>query len=79
MIKKIIISLITILIAMTFTFCLIRQMPGDILHNWALQIQMQQGISYDEAKEIAKTMMNYDPSVPIYIQYVNYIVFTESF
>ncbi len=71
--RKIFISLLTILVAMTFTFFLVRQMPGDIIHTWALQIQMQQGIGYNEAREIAKTMMNYDPTVPVYIQYVKYI------
>ena len=71
--RKLLISLLTILVAMTFTFFLVRQMPGDIIHTWALQIQMQQGIGYNEAREIAKTMMNYDPTVPVYVQYYKYL------
>jgi len=71
--RKLVISFITILVAMTLTFILVRQMPGDILHTLALEIQMQQGVSYDEAKEIAKTQLSYDPTVPIYEQYVKYI------
>jgi len=71
--RKLIIAILTIIAAMTFTFFLIRQMPGDIVHTWALQIQMQQGISYDEAKQIAYTMLNYDPTVPIYVQYGKYV------
>lgn len=71
--RKIVISILTIFVAIFFTFFLVRQMPGDIVHNWALQIQMQQGISYAEAREIAVTMINYDPSVPIHIQFYKYI------
>ncbi|MFP4498498.1 MAG: ABC transporter permease [Vulcanimicrobiota bacterium] len=71
--RKIVISILTILIAITFTFILVRQMPGDIVHTLALQLQMQRGISYNEAREIAKAQLNYDPSVPVYIQYFKYI------
>lgn len=71
--RKIIISIVTMIVAMTFTFFLIRQMPGDIIHTYALQIQMQQGISYENAREIAKTMLNYDPTVPVYVQYFKYM------
>jgi peptide/nickel transport system permease protein len=71
--RKIIISILTIFVAMSFTFVLVRKMPGDILHTWALQIQANRGVSYEEAREIAKTQMNYDPSVPIPIQYVKYM------
>lgn len=71
--RKVVISLLTIAVAMTFTFFLVRQMPGDIIHTMALNISMQQGISYDEAREIAKTQLNYDPTVPIYVQYFKYV------
>ena len=71
--RKLLIAVLTIIVAMTFTFFLIRQMPGDIVHTWALQIQMQQGISFEEAEEIAKTMMNYDAEAPLYTQYIKYV------
>lgn len=71
--RKIVISLLTIAVAMTFTFFLVRQMPGDIVHKMALDIQMRQGIGYEEAREIAETMLNYEPDVPIYEQYFKYV------
>ncbi len=71
--RKIVTSVITIFVAITFTFFLVRMMPGDIVHTLAVQIQMQQGVSYDEAREIAKAQLNIDPDVPIYTQYISYI------
>lgn len=71
--RKITVSLLTIVVAMTFTFLLVRMMPGDILHTLALEIQMQQGISYDAAFSQAKTQLNYDPTVPLHIQYFKYM------
>jgi len=71
--KKITIYFITLLGALTFTFFLIRAMPGDVVHTWALDIMAQRGLPYQEAYEIAKTMLNYDPTVPIYIQYAKYL------
>ena len=71
--RKIVISFITILVAMTLTFILVRQMPGDIIHTLALEIQTMQGVSYTEAREIAKTQLSYDPDVPLLEQYIKYI------
>lgn len=71
--RKIVISFITIMVAVSFTFYLVRQMPGDIIHTLALEIQTRQGVSYNEAREIAKTQLAYDPDVPIYEQYIKYI------
>lgn len=70
--RKIAVSLLTMWAALTFTFFLVRQMPGDVVHTMAVQIQMEQGIGYQEAREIAKTQLNYDPSVPIHVQYFKY-------
>lgn len=71
--RKIVISLLTILVAMTFTFFLVRLMPGDVVHNLAQEIMMQQGVSYEDAYAMAKTQLNYDPSVPLHIQYGKYL------
>lgn len=71
--RKILWSVITILIALSFTFALMRLMPGDIVDQWARELQMTQGLTYDEAYKIASTRLNYDPSVPIYIQYGKYM------
>lgn len=73
LVRRILVSLFTILVAMTLTFFLVHSMPGDVLHMWALQIQQQQGISYEEARQIARTMLSYDPNEPLGWQYLHYM------
>ncbi|MCL5035907.1 MAG: ABC transporter permease [Chloroflexi bacterium] len=73
LVKKLAISVVTIFVALTFTFILVRQMPGDIVHTWAMNIMQQQGVTYNEAREMAKAMLNYDPNVPIAVQYFKYM------
>ncbi|MBU2573866.1 MAG: ABC transporter permease [Elusimicrobia bacterium] len=71
--KKIFTSLITVFVALSFTFALMRLMPGDIVDEWARELQVQQGLTYQEAYKIATTRLNYDPSVPLPLQYARYI------
>ena len=71
--RKLAVAVGTILVAVTFTFVLIRQMPGDVLHTWALQIMAQQGITYEQARIVAATMMNYDPTESMLSQYAHYL------
>lgn len=66
-------ALVTVWVALTFTFILVRQMPGDILHNFALNIQNTQGLPYDQAREQAKLLINWDPDEPVWNQYVTYL------
>lgn len=73
MTRRLAIAALTLWLATTFTFVLLRQMPGDILHNWAMQIQAQQGIPYEEARRVAVTLVNYDPDEPVLRQYGRYL------
>jgi peptide/nickel transport system permease protein len=71
--KALAMAALTIWVALTFTFVLIRQMPGDILYNFALQIQNQQGLPYEQAREQAKLLINWDPDEPVLTQYGKYL------
>lgn len=71
--KSILLALITVWVALTFTFVLIRQMPGDVLHTFALNIQATQGVPYEIAREQAKLLISYDPDEPVWNQYVTYL------
>lgn len=73
MTKALLTAVATIWVAMTFTFILIRQIPGDVLHNFAVNIQNTQGIPYDQARELAKLQINWDPDKPISQQYLHYV------
>ena len=71
--RKLLTALLTLWLATTGTFVLLRQMPGDVLHNLALQIQSQQGVPYDDARKQAATLVNYDPDEPLLSQYGRYV------
>lgn len=71
--KRLLLSLLTVWIALTFTFILVRQMPGDILHTLALQLQSTHGVAYAQAREMAKLQICYDPDEPIISQYFHYL------
>ena len=47
------IALFTILVAMTLTFVLIRNMPGDIIMAMALDKANSEGIPFDIAYELS--------------------------
>jgi peptide/nickel transport system permease protein len=70
--KSLALAVVTVWAAMTFTFILVRQMPGDILHNFALNIMNTQGLPYDQARDQAKLLINWDPDEPVMKQYVAY-------
>ncbi|MCA9792668.1 MAG: ABC transporter permease, partial [Candidatus Eremiobacteraeota bacterium] len=66
-------SLLTLWAATTLTFILIRQMPGDIVYQWALQLQAMQGIDFQQAEAQVKVMLNYQPGQTIWTQYFSYL------
>lgn len=58
--------------ATTFTFFLIRLLPGDPVSIKIEQL-MQQGYNIEEASNIAKTLFRYDPNANVFEQYFQYI------
>lgn len=71
--RKILVALFTAATAMTITFFLLRMMPGDIVHMIALELQEAQGVPYNEAYELAKAQLNYDPDAPVLNQFFKYL------
>ena len=71
--RKILVALFTAAAAMTITFFLLRMMPGDIVHMIALELQEAQGVPYNEAYELAKAQLNYDPDAPVLNQFLKYV------
>jgi len=67
------IALITILLVMTLTFILIRNMPGDALHEWALEMVSTYGMDFESAYKMVQSMYDYDPDQPLIEQYIDYI------
>ena len=74
LIKKLGMSFLTVAVAMVLTFFLVRMMPGDPIYTRAQEIQLEQNLpSFEMAYEIAKSQYNYDPTVPLPIQFFKYV------
>lgn len=71
--KRLGIILLTIIFSSTITFVIIRLMPGDPVTTMAMDMQRNQGMALDEAMRKAKAMLNFDPDVPIPVQYLSFI------
>lgn len=71
--KKIIVALITLVFVVTFTFFVIRQMPGDPLYQWAAELVEASGMSFEEAYAQVKQMYTYDPDEPLSQQFTKYV------
>ncbi|MFN8530149.1 MAG: ABC transporter permease [Anaerolineae bacterium] len=65
-------SLITVWAVITFTFFLIRLMPGNPIQVKIEQL-MQRGIPYDDALRQASALYHFDASAPLGQQYVEYL------
>lgn len=72
-IERIVLILLTIFMAVTFTFLIIRWMPGDPVAQLAMNYVQQNGVPYEQAYKQASITLNYDPKVPVIIQYKKYI------
>lgn len=70
--RVIISGLITIWAVTTFTFFLIRQMPGSPVEVKIDELMTRQGLTYDEAYRAAATIFNFDPDRPILLQYADF-------
>jgi peptide/nickel transport system permease protein len=66
-------GLVTIFAVTTFTFFLIRQMPGNPIDVKIDDLMTRQGLTYEEAVRAAATLFNFDPDAPILVQYTNYM------
>lgn len=68
-------GLITIWAVMTISFVLVRLLPGNPV-DFLVADLVQQGIPAPEAAKRAKRMLNIDPTKPLHIAYVEYMLGT---
>lgn len=66
-------SVLTVWTAISLTFFLLRQMPGDVVHQWAMRVQTLQGIDYPQAREQVKVMLNFQADQTVWTQYAHYV------
>lgn len=70
--KVLIQGLLTFWAASTFTFVLVRLLPGNPVEIKIQQL-MNQGYEYDQAYNTATGLYNFDPDRPIFEQYIEYL------
>lgn len=70
---KLSVTMLTLLITATLSFVLIKSIPGDVVHNYAITIQNTQKVSYEEAYETATRLLNYDPDENVFSAFLKYI------
>ncbi|MGN1040358.1 MAG: ABC transporter permease, partial [Candidatus Fimimonas sp.] len=70
---KLLIALLTLAVSVILIFFLLRLMPGDVVQTYALKLQGQRNISYEEAYKLATKLLNYDPNENIFVSFFNYV------
>jgi len=73
LLNKFLIALLTIVIALTITFILIRNIPGDIVYSKAIAIMSTEHIPFDMAYEAAEALYGVKLEGSAFSQYVTYI------
>lgn len=73
MLRRVLISLFTIFMAMTLTFVLIRNMPGDVIMAMALDKANSEGIPFEIAYEQVKGLYGVAPEKSLFQQYLDYV------
>jgi peptide/nickel transport system permease protein len=66
-------GLLTIWAVTTFTFILIRQMPGNPVETMIDDLMTRQALTYEEAYRAAATLFNFDPNRPLHLQYLDFL------
>jgi peptide/nickel transport system permease protein len=66
-------GLITIWAVITFTFFLIRLMPGNPIEVRIDFIMQQRSVTYEEALNQTAALFNFDPDAPVLEQYIDYV------
>lgn len=71
--KRLLVSLLTLLLAAVFGFLCVKLMPGDVVEMYARNLANERKIPYEDAYRLAVSILNYDPSASIFSQLWNYI------
>ncbi|NDJ62066.1 MAG: ABC transporter permease [Chloroflexi bacterium] len=66
-------AVITIWAVITFTFFLIRLMPGNPVDVYIDFLMNQQNISFEEARQMAASQFRFDPDANVFSQYFDYM------
>jgi peptide/nickel transport system permease protein len=66
-------AIATIFVVTTFSFILIRGMPGSPMEVYINDLMAQYSMPYDDARQSAEALYSIDMDDPIYVQYLDYL------
>lgn len=67
-------AILTVFIVVSFSFAMIRLLPGGPADYLKAQLIQQQSMSIQQINEITQAYLNINPDEPIYVQYIDYLV-----
>lgn len=70
---KFLLTILTMFLTIILSFILIKNLPGDIVYNYALTLQGSLKISFDEAYRLAVNLINYNPDQNIIASFFSYL------
>lgn len=71
--QKLLKTLFTVFVVITFTFFLVRLLPGNPIEQMVNLLVNTQGISMQEARDQASALYAIDLNQPLYLQYFDYL------
>ena len=66
-------TLLTLFLTIIICFVIIKSMPADTIHQYALKLQNELKISYEDAYRQATMMLNYDPNQDVFTSFFSYL------
>jgi peptide/nickel transport system permease protein len=73
LLRRLLKALLTIFLMASFTFFLVRLMPGSPVDVYIANLVTQYNIPYAEAQQQAASLFSIDLKAPLYVQYFNYL------
>ncbi len=71
--RRLFIALLTLVLVAVFGFLLIKMMPGNPVDTYAQSLMMERKISFEEARSLAKSLLNYNPDESVFVQLGSYV------
>lgn len=68
------ISLLTLAVVVILSFVLITNMPTDVIEAYSMKLANERRIPMEQARILAKQILNYDPDAPLLQRFLDYIV-----
>ena len=72
-VKRLVLALLTIVVAALVTFIVIQNVPGDPLYEWAMDMVQTSGLDFETAYKIAAQMYGYNPHEPLLHRLSTYV------